>query len=784
MLPRNMVIRALYLWFACATCTCLTDGALAEAPPARPGLLQIRIAPQRPSGNTTVEPQFSVGLQLADRQEVIKVTRAAEHIAREDYQPAIVMLQSVLNGPDNVAIAATKTERNILLNIRFQAERMIANLPADAHAAYELVAGGDARHQLDAAVDQQDFNALTTVSSHYLHTQAGYEATLLLAFGYRDQGRPLDAAWCIERAMKSRAHKQTATAGLALHAAIAWHAAGDLPRATAKLHTLKSAAERGTIEVAGKQVTLFRNEETALQWLTQLLGIQDLHTVSPTLPLHNVAPQVAQALEKITWQESTSVLDVDATGMPFRGRGNLDVTRQVHDVENTLQRDKLPVVPLTVPHLTGNTLVLRTPDKLQAREVTTGEVLWEQRYSKPFSQVLTGDVKPLPGNRGSILNPMLRDRIFTNATYNQVAVGAERVFCISDHGFSNPGVTGQPNAIIGLSTSRTRSAGHPLTTAKFNHLNAISIATGKLLWRLGEPVDSDKTDFSGHYFLGAPLLLAGQLYCLAEVQREIHLLVLNPVDGEIQWSKALHGCALPVEQSPHRGHVGLTPQYVDGQLICPGGNAVVAVDGATRQITWTHRYAEAENNTTRLRMQRQIMLARIAAMQGKPAPAAPGPGSWLTTELMVFPKVVVLAPRDHNELFCLNSQNGSLLWKRPREDGLFLVNVDENRLLIVGTQTVQLVGLQDGKPAWPKPVKISTPSGSGLLADSKYYLPLNRRAIATIDLQQGQAQTHPLDSEFSLGNLIWQNGHLISQRADSIQVHRLSGEPETSADRD
>ena len=747
---------------------------LADAP-APPRGLQLKIAPRGQATTPVAPPQFSVGLQLADRQEVIKITRAAEYVTREDYHPALVMLQSVLNGPDNVAKAADKNQRNLLRNIRFEAERMIANLPTAALTTYELLAGGDARHKLDAAVEQQNLEALIAVSSSYLHTQAGYEATLLLAFGYRDQGRPLDAAWCIERALQSRAHVQSATAGLALHAAIAWHAAGDSQRAKAKLHAMKAAAERGKIDVRGKAVEIYHSEGAALPWLTQLIGAShEIPSTAPKQALASAVQNVAKALEEITWQEKTSALDVDATGLPFRARGALDVTRQIQDVEKTLQRENLPAVTLTVPQVSGNTLVLRTPDKLQAREVTTGEVLWEQRYSKPFSQVLTGNVKPLPGDRGSILDPMLRDRIFTNATYNQVTVGDGRVFCISDHGFS--GQTVPPNR---FPVSRAATKSHPLTTRRFSHLNAISLETGKLLWRVGQEAESAEGEFAGHFFLGAPLLLAGQLYCLAEVQREIHLIVLNPTDGDIQWSRELQGCALPVEQSSYRGHSGLSPRYVDGQLICPGAGAVVAVDGATRQLIWTHRYTEVEDNSTRLRNQRQLMIARIAAMQGKPAPPQPRSGSWLGTDVIASAKHIVLAPRSIDELFCLSALDGSLRWKQPRGDGLFLVNIDETRLLIVGAKTVRLINLQDGKSMWPAPAQVSPPSGTGLLAGGKYHLPLSSHAVAVIDMKTGHLETQDIDTEAPLGNLVWQGGHLVSQRADSVQVHKIAGEPKS-----
>lgn len=775
MFRRNLSLPVRYLCATIALQTCCSPQPSSAVPPPPQRVGQFKIAPRNQATRTAADPQFSVGLQLADRQDVIKVTRAAEHIARQDYHPALVMLQALLNGSENVAKAADKTQRNLLHNIRFEAEQMIGKLPSEALNTYELLAGGDARRQLDAAIEQQNLAALTAVSSSYLHTQAGYEATLLLAFGYRDQGLSLDAAWCIDRALTSRAHAQSATASLALHAAIAWYSAGDPQRTLEKLRVMQRAVEGKKIHVAGKHVALFRDDATALPWLAQLLGESPVpaHTTTNSHSPPSVQ-NVAEAIEKTHWEDRTSLLDVDAAGLPFQTRGALNVKRQVNDVEKTLVRQNRSAVALTVPQIAGSTLVLRTPDKLQARQVTTGEILWEQRYSRPFEQVLTGDVKPLPGDRGSILDPMLQDRIFTNATYNQITIGDGRVFCISDHGFA-----GQTTTINRFPFPSPSTKSHPLTTKKFSHLNAISLATGKLLWRVGDEADNRDANFPGHYFLGAPLLLAGQLYCLAEVQREIHLIVLNPATGEIQWSRALHGCGLSVEQSPFRGHSGLTPHYANGQLICPGAGTVVAVDCATRQLVWTHRYNEAAGNASQLRNQR-IMLARIAAMQGKPAPRPAQPGNWQDTDVLAFEKHVLLAPRDADELFCLDSETGSLLWKQSREDGLFLVRVDAQQVLIVGAKSVRLMDLHAGKSKWPTPVKIPPPSGSGLLANKKYHLPLSTRAMAVIDLTTGHLETHAIDSDVPLGNLIWQGGHLVSQRADSIQVHVIADARELS----
>ncbi|HAH46514.1 MAG TPA: hypothetical protein DCM07_16990, partial [Planctomycetaceae bacterium] len=53
-------------------------------------------------------------------------------------------------------------------------------------------------------------------------------------------------------------------------------------------------------------------------------------------------------------------------------------------------------------------------------------------------------------------------------------------------------------------------------------------------------------NFSGHYFLGAPLPLDGKLYCLAEEGREFRLLVLDAATGQTIWTQSLYRSDNPI----------------------------------------------------------------------------------------------------------------------------------------------------------------------------------------------------------------------------------------------
>src|SRR5207253_3783579 len=89
-----------------------------------------------------------------------------------------------------------------------------------------------------------------------------------------------------------------------------------------------------------------------------------------------------------------------------------------------------------------------------------------------------------------------------------------------------------------------------------NRLQAIAIASGKLLWSLPPSHSQEedrftaKNDFRDSHFLGAPLCLGGKLYFLNEKNQEIRLICLDTgklpdrpqdkdVDEAIAWVQPL-----------------------------------------------------------------------------------------------------------------------------------------------------------------------------------------------------------------------------------------------------
>ena len=79
-----------------------------------------------------------------------------------------------------------------------------------------------------------------------------------------------------------------------------------------------------------------------------------------------------------------------------------------------------------------------------------------------------------------------------------------------------------------------------------------------------------------------------------------------------------------------------------------------------------------------------------------------------------------------------------MLWKRPREQGLYLAGVHDDRVIVIGRTHVVAYSFIDGTDLWKEPTEIPEPAGRGVRIQSQYLLPLSTGEIATLDLASGR----------------------------------------------
>ncbi len=254
------------------------------------------------------------------------------------------------------------------------------------------------------------------------------------------------------------------------------------------------------------------------------------------------------------------------------------------------------------------------------------------------------------------------------------------------------------------------------------------------MWEAGGSQSNAPGPLAGTHFLGAPLVLDGRLYCLGETGSEIRLLVLDPRTGRLDWSQTLSTSPPPAFDYSRR-QSGLSPSSFGDVLVCPiGAEQMVAISLAQRSLSWRYKFKEPSEQYDP-RRQPMFQQARVIQQSGA---ATIDQNRWLDSHAAIDDLRIIVTPADSSELYCLHLLDGTLEWKKPRGEGLFVAGIHQGKVLVVGRSYVQALKLSDGEPAWREPTSIPYPSGRGFVAGDYLYLPLVTAEVATISLRDGR----------------------------------------------
>jgi len=426
----------------------------------------------------------------------------------------------------------------------------------------------------------------------------------------------------------------------------------------------------------------------------------------------------------------------------------------------------------------SDVVLMRTYNNLLAVDFATGKRVWE--IPKPDDEdTLDRLVKP---GANSKRNPAevgmgLRQRLWEDATFGTLASDGRNVYSVEDLDIRSPAQM-QGVRVIAFNGG----VQDPSTSNDHNRLTAHDIRTGKLVWEVGGSKAAE-LQLAGTFFLGPPLPLDGLLYVLAESRGEIRLLVLNPKDGRPEWSQTLYDVERPVLQDPYRPLAGVSPSYSDGVLVCPtAAGAVVAVDLTSRSLLWGYRYQST------IGAGQNAMMRRIQMQQGGMASQA-NTERWADSLATIADGRVILTPVDSDEIHCVNLVDGSLAWKKKRNNGLYVGGIYEGKVIVVGRRQIEALALHDtneakgGEAAWKtNSTSIPAPTGRGFLSGNLYYVPVvtsdNAGEVVSIDVaDNGRVVSRTRSrSEYVPGNLICFRGTVISQGVLQLEsFHELSG---------
>lgn len=700
-----------------------------------------------------------------DRALQQRLTRSEELIAEGRYAEAVEMLGGILEQEEDYFFRpdrSTATSRSL----KSEAQRRIGALPPSGRDAYELQYGAKAKQLLEAAVDAGNEQGLAETSRRYFHTYAGLRATYLLGLTHLDHGRPLAAALCWRRLRELPAASEFEPE-LSLQLASAWASAGQ-PQAA--LAVVSNATERfpgATFNIAGEAYRWQGSPEKTLAWLAQINGAQ----------MAQLTADDGRKVDQWLLARGNATRNAVSVGSnPLLNRrwavpyvNHPDVEKLSDQLARGYNEQAIIPLPASQPLAVKDVVLMRTFTGLTAVDFRTGKRIWRGATDEHIEQLLHRDA-PLAGRQdqeAGQLAYLIEDRVWRDAAYGTFSSDGKSVFCVEE--VIAPSETAQRTVI--MFNGRRMMPGMGNQTS--NRLAAYDLATeGKLLWELGGSTEEvggngagdDPASAEKIFFLGPPLPMGDRLYALAESKGEIRLYVLHAATGKIDWTQQL---ALAPEgfDAGMRRSCGLSPSYADGVLLCPTTlGAIVAVDLNDRSLLWGFQYKHEGPDG----MSRQRMFVWQMQQQNEQKPEG---DKWHDALLTVADGKVLIAPPDGDQLTCISLVDGSKIWEKSRNKGLYVACVHEGKAIVVAGDAIRAFQLKDGKElwtrTWPDPGK---PSGRGFFNGRFYFVPLATAEVAAVDLVAGQITARSKSRSGSVpGNLVCYNGAVLSQGVNGLE---------------
>jgi outer membrane protein assembly factor BamB len=674
-----------------------------------------------------------------------KLDAAGDYIKAQAWDEAVRILQNLLDGGEDQFLIhgeAAAPDKSVShgRSVRAEANRLLAALPARGRETYNAVHGPKARALLKQAIDAEDWQLLTLVVQRYLYTEAGAEAVERLGVRYLDRGERSLAARSFMHLL-GRADAVGLTPLTLYRAAVACRLAGHEVHAEQAWKALAARAPDG-VTIGGQVCELDRlraawnrlraDPPARGDWPLYRAGAQRSNQGDGDLPL----------LEPL-WKVST-VLGKQA-------RAWIEEGRKAQERANRL------VLPGYYPIAVPGRIVYRSHGGVHAVDPASGRELWHRSSPLSLEAITAESGKRLTVHSNWLGQPSYGGDAFhfvlEDSALGRLSSDGARVYAIEDLAVPPPPEVVQP-AQFGLPPP-----GGPrdlLLALAGNRLCALDLDTGERIWEQG-----GRGDLQGHFFLGAPLPVAGRLYALAERDGEIRLVCLDPATGTIAWTQRLGITSSRMALDPGRRLRGVQMTFADGLLLCPtDAGAVFAFDLFTRSLTWAHVYPSKKQQ------QDTGVFFSVGEFNM----------SWRESTPAVADGKLVFAPCDSEQVYCVNLRDGKPLWQANRSGYSYLAGVFGERVLLVGLTHARTLLLRDGKEDWSR--HIGTASGQGAASGSAYYLPLKSSSqtggpgVAALDMESGQVQSFAQSRNGEVpGNLIFFQDRVISQTVDALTAY-------------
>lgn len=775
--------------------------------------------PVPPNGNNpAVNPDGFLrnGIHLAkDEKNRAKAIEAAiDYIGEKDWVTAVERLQKLLEIDEDVFVRLKRKNEDgkevfVWVSAKQEADRLIGKLPAEGLDFYKATYGAKAADSLKKAKKTGDPSLLNDIMKKYAHTEAGAEAVKLLGDYKFDRGEYMPALLCYSKLI-NRLGEEKASIPLLAKAAWAAHLA---PPSSSSQNTIAASNVYSEKELW----RMLKGRTREIQFGEQTLTPEELeeHVVkldrtrmeqnASDSPIYRATPSRSNqlvggpAFMKREWGEPMLT--------PKETLDNGSVRSRIDSAKAALKSTSRPIIPgfapiaLTVVDSKGQKvplLVYKDYYGITARDLRDGKLSWLSGSIWSFQSLLgsSGSKSQSVGNWWTFYNQQHPQIAFENSTIGSLSADDRYVYSIEDLAIP-PQPTMNSNGMVfnGMPNNSSMDGELEKATAH-NSLIAFGLAgnSGKLIWSLPKS-DDEKEPLRDHYFLGTPLPLAGKLYVLAEKQQEIRLICLETIESPGPDGKTLYEPRIvstqtlgltqeKMQNDPLRRASAAHLAYGEGILVCPtNAGAVFGVNLLENSLAWAYPYRE--QNDAPPQPQFDPRLGRMRGGMYYQSPSLPQ-NQWKVTAPVISDGKVVFTAPDARSLHCINLRDGSLVWRRPKQDDdLYLGNVSNGIAMIVGKKNVRGLSLATGEPQWT--LETGAPSGQGIGSDNVYYLPVHGKddsgkdaQIVGIDIGRGKvvsrskARPRKLDDNVVYdvpGNLLFHEGKVVSLTADEVAVY-------------
>ncbi len=642
------------------------------------------------------------------------------------------------------------------LEVRGEVLRGLSEMPPEGRATYERLFGTAARHLFEQSQQTSRSVFATETMRRYFHTAAGFDAARWLATRWLDKGETRISARLFERLLSEPVHRERLTPNLLVQAAAAQQLAGNDIRARellAKLGATRiriAGEERSATQLAEQLVARHMDEvpkvpaSMSREWLTASGNFA-----------RNAAPSGSVPWLKPLW-----------TPVPLAANSSDRSAIQdwlVNQDEHNTQQLAVAVEPIVV----RGQLVVRELNGVSAFDLRTGRRLWTFPASLPFSEWLPRAMAQAgETNRVSAV----RDGFVTNSACGMLSSDGRRVFAINmipwgskpagnkvvDEDSGNRDLDVLTQLVALLIETGTSNTGDTL------------VAQVRPTWTLDGLAAASKLGHRGCglQFLGAPVVVDEQLFVMgelfsideftAEKNNQLCLIAIDGSNGEPLWCQGLALVDEPffkMRQRSRRNPVG-SPTVSDGMLICPTDVGLfVGVDLVTGRQRWVHGYRIGEAGV------RREYFPESLGWDGTP------------TWPVIHRDRVLLLSRFSEELHCVETITGKLLWQVPRGNAVYIGAVTDDRIVLVGERDVRAIPMPAddtvGSGGNPTPQKVGPANadepmeplwthlvgpvtGRGVRVGDDLLVPLKSGRVACLDLATGRDRGFAVTRTFDL----------------------------------